>query len=145
MAGRRRRADCDRSGIETFRHERVDQRELRGVSADRCADGRWNSCAAARGCMIVATTDRLILRRWRPADRDPFARLNSDPRVMEFFPSLLTRAESDAMVDRIEADFDRHGFGVCAVELRADASLVGFVGLDIPRFEAAFTPCVEIG
>src|SRR5258708_9064470 len=145
MAGRRRRADCDRSGIETFRHERVDQRELGGVPIDGCADGRWDSCAAAGGCMIVATTERLILRRWRPADRDPFARLNVDPRVMEFFPSVLSRAQSDALVLQIEANFDLRGFGLCAVELRADGSFLGFVGLDVPRFEAAFTPCVEIG
>jgi RimJ/RimL family protein N-acetyltransferase len=94
---------------------------------------------------MIVGTERLILRRWRPADRDPFARLNADPRVMEFFPSLLSRVESDAMVDRIEADFDRRGFGVCALELRADGSFLGFVGLDVPRFEAVFTPCVEIG
>ncbi len=95
--------------------------------------------------MIIATTDRLILRRWRPADRDPFARLNVDPRVMEFFPSVLSRAQSDALVLQIEANFDLRGFGLCAVELRADGSFLGFVGLDVPRFEAAFTPCVEIG
>ena len=29
--------------------------------------------------------------------------------------------------------------------VRAVASFVGFVGLAIPRFEAHFTPCVEIG
>ena len=94
--------------------------------------------------MIVAATERLILRRWRASDREPFAQLNADPRVMEFMPSVLTREESDALIDRIEADFDLHGFGVCAVELREEASFLGFVGLNVPRFKAAFTPCVEI-
>jgi RimJ/RimL family protein N-acetyltransferase len=94
--------------------------------------------------VIVATTERLILRRWRASDREPFAQLNADPHVMEFLPSMLTRAESDALIDRIEADFDLRGFGVCAVELRGEASFLGFVGLNVPRFEAAFTPCVEI-
>ena len=94
--------------------------------------------------MIVATTERLILRRWQPSDREPFGQLNADPRVMEFMPSLLSRTESDALIDRIEADFDLHGFGACAVELRGEASFLGFVGLNVPRFEAAFTPCVEI-
>jgi ribosomal-protein-alanine N-acetyltransferase len=93
---------------------------------------------------MVVTTERLILRRWRDADREPFARLNADPRVMEFMPSVLSRSESDALIDRIESDFDLHGFGVCAVELREDASFLGFVGLNVPGFEAAFTPCVEI-
>ena len=64
---------------------------------------------------------------------------------MEFMPKLLTREESDAFADRIEAHFDAHGFGLWAAELRATAEFVGYIGLAIPRFEAPFTPCVEIG
>jgi RimJ/RimL family protein N-acetyltransferase len=93
----------------------------------------------------ILATDRLILRRWRDADREPFARINADPSVMEFFPALLSRPESDAMVDRIEAHFDEHGFGLCAAALRGNGTLIGFVGLNLPAFQAPFTPCVEIG
>jgi RimJ/RimL family protein N-acetyltransferase len=90
-------------------------------------------------------TDRLLLRRWCPDDREPFARLNADPRVMEFFPAALSREQSDAMVDRIETHFQKHGFGLWALEVPGVTPFAGFVGLAIPRFEAAFTPCVEIG
>ena len=90
-------------------------------------------------------TERLLLRRWRPEDRGPFARLNADPRVMEFFPKVLTREESDATADRIEAHFAQHGFGLWAVEVPGSVPFAGFVGLSIPRFEAHFTPCIEIG
>jgi RimJ/RimL family protein N-acetyltransferase/ADP-ribose pyrophosphatase YjhB (NUDIX family) len=90
-------------------------------------------------------TDRLGLRRWRPEDREPFARLNADPRVMEFFPKPLSREESDASVDRIEAHFQHNGFGLWAVEVLGVTPFAGFIGLAIPRFEAAFTPCMEIG
>jgi len=90
-------------------------------------------------------TDRLLLRRWLPDDRTPFARLNADPRVMEFFPAALSRAESDAVADHMEAHFERHGFGLWAVEIPGITPFVGFVGLSIPLFEAHFTPCVEIG
>jgi RimJ/RimL family protein N-acetyltransferase len=90
-------------------------------------------------------TDRLLLRRWRTEDRSPFAALNADPVVMEHFPSTLTRAESDAGVDRIEAHFARHGFGLWAVEIPGVAPFAGFIGLSIPAFEAHFTPWVEIG
>jgi len=95
--------------------------------------------------MDVASTERLVLRRWREADREPFARLNADPRVMEFMPNPLSRDESDLLVERIEAHFLKHGFGLCAAELRRDGSFIGFVGLAAPAFECAFTPCVEIG
>jgi RimJ/RimL family protein N-acetyltransferase len=98
----------------------------------------------------VLTTDRLLLRRWRDADRAPFAAMNADPVVMEFFPSTRTPAESDALVDRIEAGFERDGFGLWAVEQRADGEFVGFVGLSRPSFEVvaggrALVDPVEIG
>lgn len=90
-------------------------------------------------------TERLLLRRWRRADRAPFAALNTDPEVMEHMTRLLTRAESDALVDRVEAGFEEHGFGWWAVEVPGVARFVGFVGLSVPSFEAHFTPAVEVG
>ena len=93
----------------------------------------------------VLRTDRLVLRPWRDADRAPFAALNADPQVMQFFPKPLTRAESDALAGRMREHFARHGFGFWAVEAPGVADLVGALGLVVPSFEAPFTPCVEIG
>jgi RimJ/RimL family protein N-acetyltransferase len=93
----------------------------------------------------ILTTARLRLRQWREEDLAPFAALNADPQVMEFFPKVLTRAESDAVAGRIRDHFARHGFGLWAVEAPGAGDLVGFVGLATPSFEAHFTPCVEIG
>jgi RimJ/RimL family protein N-acetyltransferase len=90
-------------------------------------------------------TERLHLRAWREEDLAPFAAMNADPAVMEFFPRPLDRAESDAAVARIRDHFARHGFGLWAVEAPGVAEFIGFVGLAVPRFEAHFTPCVEIG
>jgi RimJ/RimL family protein N-acetyltransferase len=90
-------------------------------------------------------TKRLLLRRWLDSDRAAFARLNADPEVMEFFPGVLDRLASDALVDRIEAHFARHGFGLWAVEVLGGEPFVGFVGLLHVGFEAPFTPAVEIG
>jgi len=90
-------------------------------------------------------TARLLLRRWRAADRDVFSAMCDDARVMEFLPTIPTRAERDAAVDRVEAHFERHGFGLWAVEIPGEAEFVGWTGLHVPSFEAAFTPCVEVG
>ncbi|MCI0360930.1 MAG: GNAT family N-acetyltransferase [Planctomycetaceae bacterium] len=90
-------------------------------------------------------TSRLLLRWWRSDDRAAFARLNADPRVMEFFPKALSREESDAVANRIEAHFQQHGYGLWAVEIPGVTHFAGFIGLAIPRFEAHFTPCIEIG
>jgi RimJ/RimL family protein N-acetyltransferase len=90
-------------------------------------------------------TDRLLLRRWLPSDREPFAKLNADPRVVEFLPGPLSREESDTRVDRIEAHFQQHGFAQWAVEIPGITPFAGFIGLSVPRFQAHFIPCVEIG
>lgn len=90
-------------------------------------------------------TARLKLRSWRDEDRRPFAAMNADPLVMRYFPALLTEAETDAMLDRNQAHFERHGFGLWAVEHAASGEFAGLTGLSIPRFETHFTPCVEIG
>lgn len=90
-------------------------------------------------------TDRLLLRRWLATDLDPFAALNADPRVAEFLPTPLSREQGDAFVARIGSHFDQHGFGLWAVEVRDVAPFAGFIGLSTPRFEAHFTPSVEIG
>jgi RimJ/RimL family protein N-acetyltransferase len=90
-------------------------------------------------------TPRLKLRRWRGADLDPFADLNADPEVMEHFPALLSRRESDESVGRIEAGLEANGFGIWALEVRDGGEFIGFAGLNAPDFEAPFMPAVEVG
>jgi RimJ/RimL family protein N-acetyltransferase len=86
-----------------------------------------------------------VLRRWRDEDREPFATMNADPRVMEFLPAPLDRTASDSMIERISAHFAEHGFGLWAIEVPGEAAFVGYVGLLRPTFESHFTPCVEVG
>lgn len=74
-------------------------------------------------------TDRLLLRRWRESDREPFASMNADPAVMEHMQGVLPRERSDAFLDRIEAHWDEHGWGLWAVEVPEDVPFVGYVGL----------------
>ncbi|GAC1374552.1 MAG: GNAT family N-acetyltransferase [Acidimicrobiales bacterium] len=90
-------------------------------------------------------TDRLVLRRWTAADREPFAALNADPVVMEYFPAPLSTPQSDAFIDRIEDDFDRVGYGLWAVEVPGLTAFAGYVGLADATFDAPFTPAIEIG
>lgn len=87
---------------------------------------------------------RLLLRPWRDADLEPFAALNADPRVMEHLPAVLSRAESDALAERIRASFEEQGLAPWAVEVPGAQPFIGFAGLGRPTFEAPFTPCVEV-
>jgi RimJ/RimL family protein N-acetyltransferase len=90
-------------------------------------------------------TPRLVLRRWRDSDREPFSAMNADEEVMQFFSSKLTVEQSNLLVDKIEKQFVDKDFGLFAVERKQDKSFIGFVGLNQPTFESSFTPCVEIG
>jgi RimJ/RimL family protein N-acetyltransferase len=94
---------------------------------------------------VEIRTERLLLRRFTAADREPFAALNADARVMRHFPGPLDRAASDDFVDRIEACFASHGYSLWAVEVVGGPAFVGFVGLWNATFEAPFTPAVEVG
>jgi RimJ/RimL family protein N-acetyltransferase len=86
-------------------------------------------------------TERLLLRRWRESDREPFARMNADAEVMRFYVAPYSLAESDAFIDRHDAEFDDHGYGPWAVEIPGQAPLIGYVGLSLhPYF-----PTPEVG
>ena len=91
----------------------------------------------------MITTERLVLRRWKPEDFEPFCAMNADEEVMRHFPSTLTPAQTAAGLKRVEAHFERHGWGLYAVE--HELQFIGYIGLFQVPFEAHFTPAVEIG
>ena len=79
--------------------------------------------------MTPIRTKRLILRDWRESDRALFHRINSDERVMEFFPFRRDRAQSDAKMDELQAIIDRDGYGFAAVEIAETGECAGFAGI----------------
>jgi RimJ/RimL family protein N-acetyltransferase len=89
-------------------------------------------------------TERLLLRHWAEADREPFAVLNSDPEVMRYFPAPLDRAASDAFVDRLEQSMTERGWGLWALERLDTGELIGFTGLH-PAVDLPPSPAVEVG
>ena len=95
--------------------------------------------------MIPFETERLIVRGWEERDRPRFHVLNSDPDIMRFFPFRRDRAESDAMMDRLNAMFDDDGMTFFALESRADGALIGMTGLARLTPAYPFAPGVEIG
>ncbi len=97
---------------------------------------------------MILNTERLILRPWREEDLEPFAKMNADPRVMEFFPSTLSKEESDRIARDMKAKIEECGWGWWAVSLSATGEFIGFIGLralEKSTFSAPFTPAVEVG
>jgi len=90
-------------------------------------------------------TPRLLVRPWQEGDKSAYAALCADPDVMAHFPSTLTAAQSNEMVDRMAARWTLDGFGGWAVERLDTGALAGMVMLSSPVWDAWFTPCVEVG
>lgn len=95
--------------------------------------------------LIELETERLKLRAWQESDLQPFAELNADKDVMHYFPSVLTREQSDNLADKFQQLILDHGWGFWAVELKATGQFIGFTGLNIQPEQFIFSPCVEIG
>lgn len=89
-------------------------------------------------------THRLILRPWKKEDFPLFAELNADPRVMEFFPSVLTKEQSDTFAETILKNIELRGWGLWAVSVPQVSDFIGFIGLSEPSFKAHFTPAIEV-
>lgn len=75
-------------------------------------------------------TSRLLLRAFIEADRDPWAAMNADPEVMRHFPGILTRAEADAVIERVNGKIAATGVGFWALERQEDGLFLGFAGLN---------------
>lgn len=90
-------------------------------------------------------TERLYLRQWCSADLEPFAKMNADPEVMRYFPSIQTKAYSQDLIERVKRHIDEKGWGWWAVEQKSDGAFVGALGLMATNMDVYFSPCVEIG
>ena len=91
-------------------------------------------------------TPRLLMRRWRDTDREPFAAMNADPEVMRYFRASLDRAGSDAFIERIERAFDRYGFGLWVLHAVETDQFLGFTGLyPMPEGELPGSGGIEVG
>jgi RimJ/RimL family protein N-acetyltransferase len=90
-------------------------------------------------------TTRCVLRQWKDADLAPWAEMNADPEVRRYFPNLLSGEEAGAEAGRCRNAIAQRGWGMWALELPGAFTFAGFVGLNVPHYDAPFVPAVEIG
>ncbi|KZL20083.1 hypothetical protein PsAD2_01569 [Pseudovibrio axinellae] len=90
---------------------------------------------------------RLVLRKWEERDLDGLVEMNADARVMEFFPAVMPRVESEIMLQRLMVKQDQLGFACPVVEDLESGRFLGFCGLNVPTYPIPlpFDPCIEIG
>ena len=95
--------------------------------------------------ILKIKTERLILRPWKEEDLEPFFQMNSDPRVMEYFPSILSKEESDQLARGMQKKIEVGECGFWAVSVPNIAEFIGFIGLNSLILPIHLTPAVEIG
>ena len=88
---------------------------------------------------------RLGFRNWSESDIAPMAAISADKEVMKFFPAVATYEQTATFVKRMQDEFSEKGYCYFAVDEISTGSFIGFIGLTWKTFEAAFTPCVDIG
>lgn len=93
----------------------------------------------------IFTTDRLGFRNWNLTDIDKMHEINSDEKVMEFFPNIPTRGQTEEFIERMKKQYENKGFCYFAVDKLDNNEFLGFIGLSEQTYEAGFTPCVDIG
>lgn len=91
------------------------------------------------------TSERLGFRNWKTSDIDKMAEINANKQVMEFFPSTQTAEQTALFIERMQQLLARTGFCYFAVDALEDGKLIGFIGMAEQTFDAAFTPCIDIG
>ena len=93
----------------------------------------------------IFTSERLGFRNWEETDIPFLASINSDPKVMEFFPSIQNLQQSEAFVERMQNQFIKNGFCYFAVDELSTHKFIGFIGISEQNFESDFTPAIDIG
>lgn len=93
----------------------------------------------------ILYTDRLIMRPWKSSDLYPFAEMNADPKVMEFYTNTLTFQETSALVEKFCKQFEEKGYGFWAIEAPKIANFIGYIGLNYWDLGTKFSPCIDIG
>ncbi len=93
----------------------------------------------------IFTSERLGFRNWNLTDIDKMHEINSDEKVMEFFPNILTRRQTEEFIKRMKKQYENKGFCYFAVDKLDNNDFLGFIGLSEQTYQADFTPCVDIG
>ena len=93
----------------------------------------------------IFKSERLGFRNWIASDTPKMAEINSNPEVMEYFPSIPNFKQTEAFIERMQKQFLDKGFCYFAVDKLDTNEFIGFIGLSEQTFESDFTPNVDIG
>ena len=91
------------------------------------------------------TSDRLGFRPWRKSDIEWYAEMNATEKVMEFFPSVMSKEESLISMQKLTEAYRDLGHTYYVTELLDTGEIIGFIGIGYQKFDAEFTPFKDLG
>ena len=92
----------------------------------------------------MLTTNRLVLRQWKNEDKESLIQINQNPRVMQYYPNLLTPTETLKFIENESRFLQEYNWGYWALELKSTGDFLGFIGLKEEKTMFDFSPCVAI-
>lgn len=92
--------------------------------------------AKDKSIIIVAKTDRLLIRQFHDTDLEKMSKVLGDPAVMRFSLSgTKSREETRQFIEKCREIYQACDFGIWAVERREDQELLGYCGLILQTVE----------
>lgn len=93
----------------------------------------------------IFKSERLGFRNWMVSDINKLDKINTDKKVMEFFPKTYSEKETLLFIERMQSQYAKKGFCYFAVDKLENGNFIGFIGLSEQTFKSDFTPCIDIG
>lgn len=93
----------------------------------------------------ILQSDRLGFRPWCDTDMELMVSINSDPDVMQYFPSVMSRQQTEDSVQRFQRHQQEHGYCYFAVDQLQTKSFIGFIGLMQQQYPFSPQQVVDIG
>ena len=90
-------------------------------------------------------SERLGFRNWSEKDKPKMSKINSNSKVMAFFPSTPNTEQTEQFINRMQKQYLEKGFCYFAVDTLENNEFIGFIGISEQNFKSDFTPCVDIG
>ncbi len=93
----------------------------------------------------IFKSERLGFRNWTNNDLKELTEINSDPEVMEHFPSTLSEKETENLMERLKKHYDEREYTYFATDILETSELIGFIGLAYQTYKTEFSPATDIG
>lgn len=90
--------------------------------------------------MIIAATERLIIRSWEKDDVEQYFKIIADEEVMKFINGgkALSRKDAEAYVYACISNFENYGWSRFVVEIKETKEFAGFCGFKFFNNELDF-------